>query len=66
MVPTIERHGTLIRIVTLALFLGGVARAISWAAVGQPPSFQIAAMILEMSAPLFAIWQSKVARGATG
>jgi hypothetical protein len=63
MVPTIERHTTLIRIVTLALFLGGVARAISWAAVGQPPSFQIGAMILEMSAPLFALWQSKVARG---
>lgn len=65
-VPAIERHGTLIRIVTLALFLGGVARAVSWASVGQPPAFQMAAMILEMSAPLFAIWQAKVARGATG
>jgi Domain of unknown function (DUF4345) len=62
MVPTIERHGTLIRLVTLALFLGGVARAVSWAAVGQPPVFQIAAMILEMAAPLFALWQSRVAR----
>jgi Domain of unknown function (DUF4345) len=64
-VPMIERHGTLLRIVTLALFLGGVARAISWATVGQPPVFQIGAMFLEMSAPLFAIWQSKVARGLT-
>jgi hypothetical protein len=65
-VPAIERHGALLRIITLALFLGGVARAVSWATVGQPPLFQIAAMILEMSAPLFAIWQAKVARGATG
>jgi Domain of unknown function (DUF4345) len=62
MVPTIERHGTLLRIITLALFLGGVARAISWASVGQPPVFQIGAMFLEMSAPLFALWQSRVAR----
>jgi Domain of unknown function (DUF4345) len=66
MVPTIERHGTLLRIITLALFLGGLARAVSWATVGQPPVFQIGAMILELSAPLFAIWQSKVARAATG
>jgi hypothetical protein len=62
MVPTIERHGTLLRIITLALFLGGVARAISWASVGQPPVFQMGAMVLEMAAPLFALWQSRVAR----
>jgi Domain of unknown function (DUF4345) len=65
MVPTIERHGTLLRIITVALFLGGLARAVSWATIGQPPVFQIGAMILELSAPLFAIWQSKVARAAT-
>jgi hypothetical protein len=62
MVPTIERHGTLLRISAFALFLGGVARAISWATVGQPPVFQIGAMALELSVPLLAIWQSKVAR----
>jgi hypothetical protein len=62
MVPNIEKHGTLIRIITLALFLGGLARAISWAIVGQPPVFQMDAMILELSAPLFAIWQHKVAQ----
>jgi hypothetical protein len=64
MVPNIERHGTLIRIITGALFIGGVARAVSWATVGQPPSFQIAAMVLELSLPLLAIWQHKVARNA--
>jgi hypothetical protein len=63
-VPTIERHGTLLRIVTFALFLGGLARAVSWVIVGQPPVFQIGAMVLEMSAPLFAVWQNKVARAS--
>jgi hypothetical protein len=62
MVPTIERHGTLLRIIALALFIGGLARAVSWATVGQPPVFQIAAMILELSFPLLAVWQSRVAR----
>jgi hypothetical protein len=65
MVPTIERHGTLLRIMALALFLGGLARAISWMTIGQPPVFQIGAMVLELSVPLLAIWQAKVARGAT-
>jgi Domain of unknown function (DUF4345) len=66
MVPTIERHGTLIRIMALVLFIGGLARAVSWATVSQPPFFQIGAMILDLSMPLLAIWQAKVARVESG
>jgi hypothetical protein len=65
MVPTIERYGTVLRIITLALFLGGVARAISWVTIGQPPVFQIGAMTFELSVPPLVIWQTKVARVAT-
>lgn len=61
MAPNIEKHTTLLRIISFAVFLGGVGRIISWANYGQPPAFQIAAMCIELALPLVCIWQNSVA-----
>ena len=59
-VPRLEQHTTLLRIIILALFLGGLARAFSYATVGQPPSNFIFGMVLELCLPLLLIWHGRV------
>jgi Domain of unknown function (DUF4345) len=58
-VPRFEEHGPLFKIICGTIFLGGLARAFSWAMVGPPPAFQMGAMVLELSIPLLAIWQHR-------
>ncbi len=61
-IPHIERHTTLVRIICLAIFLGGLSRVWSVAEFGLGPLSQTARMALELSAPLIALWQAKVAQ----
>lgn len=60
----VERRGTVLRILVLAIFLGGLARAYSWMQLGTPPSPNIAGMWLELGAPILALWQARVAKTA--
>jgi len=61
-IPHIERHATLIRIVTFVLFLGGLSRLWSFVDVGWASQMQVAGMVIELAAPLIAVWQGFVAR----
>ncbi len=65
-IPHIERHATLIRIIAFVLFLGGLSRLWSFVDVGWGSQAQVAAMVIELAAPLVAVWQAFVARRHVG
>jgi len=64
-IPRIETEGTLLAIICAVIFLGGGARLLSHLTIGPGQPEQFAGMILELSAPIFLIWQRLVARKAT-
>jgi len=62
-VASIERQGTLFRMVWGAVFLGGVGRLLSTASFGAPPASFIGFTILEIvGAPAFVYWQHRLAQ----
>ena len=60
MLPNIEKHTALFRIIILSLFLGGVARAYSYATVGMPPPNMLGGMVLELCLPVLILWHNKI------
>ena len=65
LLPRIEHEGRLFTILWGAVFLGGVGRALSMAAMGLPPAPFIGFTVLELAgAPLFIAWQRRVAARA--
>jgi len=60
--PNIERHTTLFRIVIGALFLGGLTRVYSIVMVGAPPTPMLGGMVLELALPLLLLWQAKLSK----
>lgn len=65
-IPGIERHGTLTRLLVAVFVLGGLARAYSMMSVGAGDPTQTTGMYIELCTPVFAIWQWLVARKAAG
>jgi hypothetical protein len=63
-IPRIERETTLFAIIIGSIFLGGLARVVSWHAFGLPPSNMIAGLILELMVPALIPWQRRLARTA--
>ncbi len=61
-IPNIEKHTTLFRILVPAIFIGGLGRLASYLTIGSPPAQMIARHILELGAPAFAVWQGYVAK----
>lgn len=62
--PRVDRETTAVRALMGVLFLGGVARAIAWAAEGRPDAIFIVLMALELALPpLVVFWQSHLAAG---
>ncbi|MEL7130553.1 MAG: DUF4345 domain-containing protein [Pseudomonadota bacterium] len=62
MLPNIERHTVPLRIVAGVIFLGGLARLLSYLTIGPGAPEQFAGMILEIGAILFIPWHAAVAR----
>jgi len=60
----LENRGTVLRLLVLAIFIGGFARLYSYLTVGPPPSNAMAGMFLELGSPILALWQAKVAKKA--
>jgi hypothetical protein len=52
----IDTRGTVLRILILAIFIGGLARLISYFELGAPPARAMLGMALELGAPVLAIW----------
>ena len=62
-VPRIERRGDVFRMAWGAVWLGGAGRALSMVLVDLPPWPFVAFTVLELvGAPLFIVWQRRVAR----
>ena len=56
----LENRGTVLRILILAIFLGGLARAYSYVTVGPASLKETGGMILELGAPALAWMQSRL------
>ena len=65
LVPRIESEGALFRAIWVAIFLGGIGRALSFLLIDAPPLAFIGFTALELvGAPLFIYWQYRVAAAA--
>jgi hypothetical protein len=62
-VPDIERKGARFRLLASLVFIGGLGRAFSLAATGQPGTPMLAGLAMELLVtPLLALWQFHVSR----
>ena len=60
-VPGIEQNGRRFRAVCGTVFLGGLARLLSWRATGRPHSIFVGAIGLELvGMPALVAWQAKI------
>ena len=66
-VPRIEHRTGFFRRLTAVVFIGGLARVVSWRTTGRPHPIFIAAIALELfGLPALKVWQSRVACLAHG
>lgn len=65
MIPNIEKHTAVFRILIIAIFIGGLGRLASYLTMGQPPVQMMAGMFLELGAPVLMVWQHLVAKKAS-
>ncbi len=61
-IPSIEKHTTIIRILCSVIFMGGLARLISMYQVGIPDTSAVLFTCLELLFPLLSLWQARVAQ----
>ena len=59
-IQNIERHVVPLRIISAAIFMGGVGRLISVLEVGIPNPVAIGFMVLELLFPLRLLWQARL------
>lgn len=63
-IPNIEATGPRFRLLTLLVFIGGLARFLGMMMTGLPSLYMIAALGLELLVtPLLCLWQWRIARG---
>ncbi len=60
-IPSIETHALVFRVVWLCAFLGGIGRLISVPVVGSPSSLLVSFTVLEViGAPILIYWQYRI------
>ncbi len=65
-IPAIEHQGKRFRLLGAMVVMGGLARALSWAAVGAPSLGHKLGLVMELVVvPLLMLWQARVARRTT-
>lgn len=64
-IPNIEQHTTLFRIIALTLFIGGIGRLASIYVVGIPDAQIVAATAIELLFPLLILWQNSIRTSKT-
>ncbi|WP_213956592.1 MULTISPECIES: DUF4345 domain-containing protein [unclassified Variovorax] len=60
-VPQIERQTALFRIVSMAVFLGGLGRLAAWHVTGRPATAVVLVAVIELLVPLLIPWQARIA-----
>ena len=61
-IPDIERKTARFRLLALVVFVGGLGRLVSLAAIGVPGEGHLFGLVMELVAtPLLALWQTRVA-----
>lgn len=64
-IQAIERQGPRFRLLGAMVVVGGLARALSWAMVGEPSLPHRLGLVMELGVvPLLMLWQARVARRA--
>ena len=63
-IPSIERHAGLLRLIVAALVIGGIGRFLSVSALGPGLDYQMAGIFIELGSPVFLLWQYLVSRAA--
>jgi hypothetical protein len=58
----LDNRGAVLRLLVLAIFLGGLARLYSYLTVGPPAVHAIAGMILELGSPILVLWHKIATR----
>ena len=64
-IPDVEKHTAVLRIVIFAVFLGGVGRLISFFVVEAPPANAVGSMVLELCLPLLLVWQARLPKDSS-
>ncbi|WP_138760416.1 DUF4345 domain-containing protein [Modestobacter altitudinis] len=64
--PNVERQAPALRAISGTVFLGGLARALSWRRTGRPHPVFIGATALELGIPALMVWQRRVAERSAG
>ncbi|MEM7761338.1 MAG: DUF4345 domain-containing protein, partial [Cyanobacteria bacterium P01_A01_bin.40] len=59
-IPQIEKHKMLLRIICAGIFIGGIGRLLSMFQVGLPSAPAIGFTVLELVLPLLCLWQAKL------
>ncbi|QEH77667.1 DUF4345 domain-containing protein [Sphingomonas sp. C8-2] len=66
-IPAIERQGPRFRLLGAMVVTGGLARLLSWAAIGAPSLPHRLGLAMELVVvPLLMLWQARVAKRAAG
>lgn len=66
-IPTIERRGAMVRLLTFLVVVGGLARLISLARVGPPGGAMQWALVMELGVtPALCLWQWRLQRRMDG
>ena len=63
-IPSVERHAGLLRLIVAALVIGGIGRFLSASALGPGLDYQMSGMLTELGSPVFLLWQYLVSRAA--
>lgn len=58
----IDNRGTVLRILILSIFIGGLCRLFSYVQMGPPPAQAMVGMALELGAPILAVWHHLLER----
>lgn len=56
----VVRRAAVFRLAIIAVFIGGLGRAVSYLTVGEAEMWQVGGMGLELISPLFILWQGAV------
>ena len=62
-IPNIEKHRTIFRIIGGSIFFGGIGRVLSWLQVGAPDRMSIVFTGIELLFPILLLWQAKLPGG---